>query len=189
MNVFWDSFGSLLGLGVEPKDLTFVQISLRGVIVFLATLVMVRIGHKRSLSRKTAFDAVLIVILASVLSRAINGSAAFFPTLGGGLILVLLHRLLALMAYYSHWFGTLIKGRPEVIWENGNFILRTMRRNHISKHDVEEDLRLAVKTEKLDHIRVGYVERSGDISFIRKEGSAGPASRSASAHSTLNVER
>jgi hypothetical protein len=51
MNVFWDSFGSLLGLSVEPKDLTFVQISLRGVIVFLATLVMVRIGHKRSLSR------------------------------------------------------------------------------------------------------------------------------------------
>jgi len=170
MNAFWNFFGPLLGLGVEPKDLTFVQISLRGVIVFLATLVMIRIGHKRSLSRKTAFDAVLIVILASVLSRAINGSAAFFATLGGGLVLVLLHRLLAFIAYYSHWFGTLIKGRPEVIWEDGNFILRTMRRNHISKHDVEEDLRLAVKTEELDDIRVGYVERSGDISFIKKDG-------------------
>ena len=46
--------------------------------------------------------------------------------------------------------------------------LRTMRRNHISTHDVEEDLRLAVKTEELDNIRVGYVERSGDISFIKK---------------------
>jgi hypothetical protein len=56
---------------------------------------------------------VLIVILASVLSRAINGSAAFFPTLGGGLILVLSHRLLSLMAYYSHWFGSLIKAGPK----------------------------------------------------------------------------
>jgi uncharacterized membrane protein YcaP (DUF421 family) len=170
LNALYDCVGPLLGLGVEPKDLTFVQISLRGVIVFLATLVMIRIGHKRSLSRKTAFDAVLIVILASVLSRAINGSSAFFATLGGGLVLVLLHRLLALIAYYSHWFGTLIKGRPEVIWEDGNFILRTMRRNHISKHDFEEDLRLAVKTEELGDIRVGYVERSGDISFIKKAG-------------------
>jgi len=79
-------------------------------------------------------------------------------------------RFLAFIAYYSHWFGTLIKGRPEVIWEDGNFILRTMRRNHISKHDVEEDLRLVVKTEELDDIRVGYVERSGDISFIKKDG-------------------
>lgn len=76
MNALWNSFQTLLGLGVEPKDLTFVQVSLRGIIVFLATLIMIRLGHKRSLSRKTAFDAVLIVILASVLSRAINGSAA-----------------------------------------------------------------------------------------------------------------
>ena len=51
------------GLGAEPKDLTFIQISLRGIIVFIATLAMVRLGHKRSLARKTAFDAVLIVIL------------------------------------------------------------------------------------------------------------------------------
>jgi len=77
MNAFWNSFETLLGLGVEPRDLTFVQISLRGIIVFLVTLAAVRLGHKRSLSRKTPFDAVLLVILAAVLSRAINGSAAF----------------------------------------------------------------------------------------------------------------
>ena len=88
MNAFWNSFETLLGLGVEPRDLTFVQISLRGIIVFLVTLATVRLGHKRSLSRKTPFDAVLLVILAAVLSRAINGSAAFFATLGGGVVLV-----------------------------------------------------------------------------------------------------
>jgi uncharacterized membrane protein YcaP (DUF421 family) len=168
MNAFYDFIGSLLGLGTEPKDLTLVQISLRGVIVFIATLVMVRLGHKRSLSRKTAFDAVLLVILASVLSRAINGSAAFFATLGGGLVLVLLHRLLAFIAYHSHWFGCLIKGEAEVIVENGEMILPTMRRNHISKHDLEEDLRLDAKTEDLAKVQVGRVERSGDISFIEK---------------------
>ena len=69
MNAFWNFIGPLLGLGADPQDLTFIQISLRGAIVFIATLIMVRQGHKRSLSRKTAFDAVLLVILASVLSR------------------------------------------------------------------------------------------------------------------------
>jgi hypothetical protein len=90
MNAFWNSFETLLGLGVEPRDLTFVQISLRGTIVFLVTLATIRLGHKRSLSRKTPFDAVLLVILAAVLSRAINGSAAFFATLGGGVVLVVI---------------------------------------------------------------------------------------------------
>ena len=168
MHAFSNFIGPLLGLGAEPRDLTFVQISLRGVVVFIAALIMVRLGHKRSLSRKTAFDAVLLVILASVLSRAINGSAAFFATLGGGLVLVLLHRLLALIAFHSHRFGCLIKGLPEVIIDDGDFVLATMRRNHISTHDVEEDMRLSLRDDDVSKVRKGRVERSGDISFIRK---------------------
>ena len=168
MNALLNSFEPLLGLGAKPEDLTFVQISLRGAIVFIATLIMVRLGHKRSLSRKTAFDAVLLIILASVLSRAINGSAAFFATLGGGLVLVMLHRLLALIAYHSHWFGNLIKGQPDVIVEDGNLILPAMRRNHISRHDLEEDLRLGAQMEDASKVRRARVERSGDISFIEK---------------------
>ena len=127
---------------------------------------MIRVGHKRSLSRKTAFDAVLIVILASVLSRAINGSAAFFATLGGGLVLVLLHRLLAFIAYHSHWFGCLIKGESEVIIEDGDFVWTTMRRNHISTHDINEDIRLSMHAEDISKVKKARVERSGDVSFI-----------------------
>src|SRR5438876_10535620 len=112
MNAFWNSFETLLGLSVEPRNLSFVQISLRGIIVFLATLAMVRLGHKRSLAHKTPFDAVLLVIHASVLSRAINGSAAFFAPIGGGVVLVLLHRLFALLAFYFSAFGTLAEGQP-----------------------------------------------------------------------------
>jgi len=168
MNAFWNFFGPLLGLGARPEDLTFVQISLRGIIVFLATLMMIRLGHKRSLARKTAFDAVLIIILASVLARAINGSAAFFATLGCGFVIVALHRLLAFIAYHSHWFGCLLKGRPEVIVEDGNLILGTMRRNHISEHDLEEDLRLDARMEDTSKVKIARVERSGDISFIEK---------------------
>ena len=169
MNAFYNLIDPWLGLGAQPKDLTFLQISLRGIIVFLATLAMIRIGHKRSLARKTAFDAVLIVILASVLSRAINGNSAFFATIGGGVVIVLVHRLFAFIAYHSHWFGCLLKGRPEVIVENGNLILATMRRNHISEHDLEEDLRLEAKIDDLSKVRIARIERSGDISFIKRE--------------------
>ena len=142
MNAFWNSFETLLGLGVEPRNLTFVQISLRGIIVFLVTLVAVRLGHKRSLSRKTPFDAVLLVILAAVLSRAINGSAAFFATLGGGVVLVLLHRLFAFLAFYSHSFGILVKGRPDVIVRDGQCDVSMTWRNHVSTHDLDEDMRV-----------------------------------------------
>lgn len=169
MKTIYDFFVPYLGLDVQPKDLTFLQISLRGIIVFLATLVMVRLGHKRSLARKTAFDAVLIVILASVLSRAINGTAAFFATIGGSVVIVLLHRLLAWLAYHSHVVGTFIKGTPDLIIDDGDIVVRTMRRNHISKHDLEEDMRLTARTDDMEKIKTAWVERSGDISFIERE--------------------
>jgi uncharacterized membrane protein YcaP (DUF421 family) len=47
-----------------------------------------------------------------------------------------------------------------------------MRRNYISIHDLEEDLRLDAKTEDPTKIRMARVERSGDISFIMAETAA-----------------
>jgi uncharacterized membrane protein YcaP (DUF421 family) len=167
MKAFYDFAGPLLGLGAEPKDLTFTQISLRGVIIFLITLVMVRLSSKRSLAEKTAFDAILLVILASILSRAINGTAGFFTSIGGGFVLVFLHRAFGWIACRSHTFGKLIKGCPDVIVENGKPLLDMMRRNLISQHDLEEDLRLDAKVEDISQIRRARVERSGDISFIK----------------------
>jgi uncharacterized membrane protein YcaP (DUF421 family) len=170
MNTFSEFLHTLLGIGTEPRDLTFLQVSVRGVIVFIATLIMVRLGSKRSLAEKTAFDAVLIVIIGSMLARAINGSEAFFPTLGTGFVLVFLHRLLGIAAYYSHTFGILVKGKPVVLVQDGKLQRQKMLWEHISKHDLEEDMRLDAQIEDISKIKVARVERSGDISFIKANG-------------------
>src|SRR5438477_10560958 len=104
MNAIYNFLTSLLGLGMEPKELTFLQLSLRGVVIFLLTLVMVRLSSRRSLAEKTAFDAILLVILASVLSRAINGSAGFFTSIGCSFVLVFLHRFFSWVGCRSHAF-------------------------------------------------------------------------------------
>lgn len=169
MNTISQLSEQFLGLGVEPKHLTFLQISFRGIIVFVVTLVMVRLSSRRSLAEKTAFDAVLLVIIASVLARAINGSASFWPTLGSGFVLVGLHRLLALTAYHSHAFGILVKGKAVVLVENGELRCENMRTNYISEHDLEEDMRLDAATDDVSKIKLARVERSGDISFIKAE--------------------
>ena len=147
---FWTPVRIFLGLGAEPKTLTFMQISLRGIIVFIFTLVMVRIGARRSLA------------------RAINGSAELLPTIGGGFAMVAFHRLLVWIAFYSHGFGNLIKGADEILIRDGELVHRKLRNNHITRHDLEEDLRLALHAEDIARIRSARLERSGDISFIEK---------------------
>ncbi len=78
-----------------------------------------------------------------------------------------MHRLFGSIGCRWPAFGMLIKGQPDVIVENGNVNWKVLRQNHISKHDLEEDLRLNAKTEDISKIRIARVERSGDISFIK----------------------
>ena len=53
--------------------------------------------------------------------------------------------------------------------QDGRLQRKNMLWEHISKHDLEEDMRLDAKTEDLSKIQVARLERSGDISFIKAE--------------------
>jgi len=159
---------ALLGLGHEAASLTFLQISLRGVVAFVAALVIVRCGDRRFLSQKTAFDAVLGFILASMLARGVNGTAAFFPTIGGGFVLVVLHRILASWSRRSHAVGLLIKGRSDVIVRDGVLDEAAAHRNRLSEHDVLEELRLNGNVAEIRDVLLAVLERNGQISVVRR---------------------
>jgi uncharacterized membrane protein YcaP (DUF421 family) len=169
MSAFADFVKQLLGLGVEPKDLTMAQISIRGAIVLIFTLIIVRLGDRRSLSKKSAFDAALLIILASVLARAINGSAPFFGTLVGGAVIVGLHRALGFLSTRSTAFRRLIKGSAALIIHEGAYQRKAMLRKHLHVEDVHEDMRLNASTDQINQIGCARLESSGDISFIKKE--------------------
>ena len=169
MNALQNFFLTLLGPDGKAAELTLLQISIRGFAIFVIGLALVRIGDRRSLSEKTAFDAIFIVLIGSMLSRAINGTAPFFTTIAAGVVLMVIHRACALGACKSHAFGKIIKGQPVTLARDGEIDRAQMRRSLVSEHDFEEDLRLDAKTEDVSSIAVARLERSGDISFIKKE--------------------
>jgi uncharacterized membrane protein YcaP (DUF421 family) len=162
-------FAPLFGLGTEPRDLTALQLSMRGILILFSALVLVRIGAKRALARKTPLDMVMIVIVGSLLSRSINGSGPLFGSIAAAFVIVVLHRLLELLAYSFHPLGVAMKGAPGLVVEDGRYVEKTLRQNHITTNDVEEDLRLDGKTEDIRKVRIARVERSGDISFLYKD--------------------
>ena len=155
-----------LGLGWEPKDLTVAQIVLRATIVFISALVMARIADKRFLGKMSALDVILGFILASMLARAVNGSAAFFPTLAGGFVLVLLHKACAALAFHSEKFGDLVKGCESLIVKEGKVVPEAMSANHISERDLLEELRQEGQVSSVEEVMTAFVERSGKISVI-----------------------
>ncbi len=159
-----------LDLGLDARNLTLLHITLRAIVVFIAALIMVRVADRRFLSKMSAVDVILGFILASMLARTVNGSAAFFPTLAGGFVLVLLHKACAALAYRWEKFGDLIKGREAVIIHDGEMREKTMRAHHISKRDLLEELRQEGNVGGPEQVQRAFIERSGKISVIPVNG-------------------
>jgi len=164
-----ETFKQILGLELEPKDLGFMQISLRAIIVFTIALVIMRVANKRFLSKMTAFDALLGFIMASMLARAVNGSAAFFPTLGAGFVLVGVHALIAQLSFHSDRIGILVKGNTAALVENGKMDRKMMAKTKISEKDLLEEARLNGQVAHMDDIQLATLERNGQVSIIPKD--------------------
>jgi uncharacterized membrane protein YcaP (DUF421 family) len=157
----------LLGIGLDSKDLSVLQVCSRGTLIFFYCIFLVRLADKRFLSRKTALDAVLGFILASMMARAVNGSSPLAPTLAAGLLLVLLHRLLARATLRWHALGGWIKGAADLVIENGCPVQKALRKNDFSEADMMEDLRLAGVESPAD-VQSAHIERNGRMSVIKR---------------------
>jgi uncharacterized membrane protein YcaP (DUF421 family) len=160
---------SVLGLGIDTKDINVWQMSLRAVIVFILAIAMLRIGDKRFMGRSTAFDVMLGIIFGSVVSRAITGNAPFLPTLAASLVLILLHWILAAIAFRSRGFGTMVKGQDQLLVRDGQMLEDTLRKTHITEHDLKEALRNNGQEPDVNRIEAAHLERNGDISIISKK--------------------
>jgi len=130
----------LIGSGLEGKDINAAQMMLRAVIVYLTTVVMVRLGKKRFMGGNTAFDVILGVMLGSIVSRAVTGNAPMLPALSAAGTLIALHSAVSAVACRWHGFGRLFKGRVRPIIRDGAVDRAQMRAAHLTDQDLEEDL-------------------------------------------------
>ena len=166
----WEQFQTLLGLGRDISDVGTVQMALRTIIIYAFTLAIIRLGSKRFLGKASALDVIVGIMLGSVMSRAINGSAPFFPTLLAGVILIGMHWLLAVLAFHLDWFGPFVKGNAVLLIKDGQIQERGMRRGGITTPDLTEALRQQTKQSDPSKIKLAYLERDGAISIIPFKG-------------------
>lgn len=157
----------VLGLNRSAEELEFRHMTARAVIAFGFGVVLARLADRRFMGQNAGFDIMLVVVLGSVLSRGVNGDAAFFPTLGASAVLVLLHRLLGTLALRFHPFSELVKGRPETLVRRGVVDHAAMRRHKITPDDLDENLRLHGNVSGTADVEEARVERNGSISVVK----------------------
>lgn len=157
-----------LGLSATTaNELTAAQVGLRALIVYFVLILLVRLGKKRFLGEATAFDAVLIIMIGSLSSRAVSGTAPFVATLIATLIFIVLHWLLSYFSQGSSTLSFLVKGHDTVLLRNGRVDRKALRDAHMSADDLAEDLRQQ-GVDNYQDVKEARLERSGKLSVIRK---------------------
>ena len=156
----------LLGHG---EDLTPLQMALRAIIVFIVTLVLIKIGGVRIFGRRSSTDTIIVIVMGSVLARGIVGASPLLSVIAAATAMILLHRIFGWLSFKFKWFDRIIKGGKTRIYEKGSILLSNLQKTALTTSDLEESLRLETKQNELDDIETAYLETNGRISFIVKK--------------------
>ena len=108
-------------------------------------------------------------MLGAVLSRAVVGASPFLSIVVAGLVLVLLHRLIAWLCVISRGFGKIVKGDSELLFSNGKMDKKNMDAHLVTAHDLMEEVRLEIHQDSLENVKEIFMERNGEMSVIKKE--------------------
>jgi uncharacterized membrane protein YcaP (DUF421 family) len=168
METVYQTLDWLLGLSATtPAGLSVAQVCLRTVAVFIIMIGYVRFGKKRFLGQATAFDAILVIVIGSIASRAISGTAPFGASLVATFVLILVHRIISYLTESSPFLSYMTKGHDTLIIHNGKVDRNALHDAHMSDDDLAEDLRhhgIAKPSEVLE----ARLERNGKLSVIKK---------------------
>lgn len=153
-------------LGLDIQQLNIWQMGLRAAIIYVAAFIMIRmVGDRRFIGKYAAFDVILSIIFGSTLSRAINGTSAFFETIFAGFVLVGMHWLFSAIAFHFEGFEHIIKGKTRTLIKNGQLCPKAMQKSHLTKQDLESTLRIQCQIDRLERVERACLESNGEISF------------------------
>jgi uncharacterized membrane protein YcaP (DUF421 family) len=151
------------------ENITPLEIAARSAVMFIIALLLIRMAGMRPFGKGESFDKVISFLIGAILSRGVVGATPFFSTVASMVVIVLIHKIFSKLSLYNKWFGKKLKGKCVLLFRDGKFIEENMKRTNISENDILEEARLNLQSGSLEKIKEVYIERTGEISFIKKE--------------------
>jgi uncharacterized membrane protein YcaP (DUF421 family) len=140
---------------------------IRGLVVYLFLLVLLRLIGKRTLGQVTTFDFVLLLIISETVQNALVGKD--YSLTNAILLVVTLVTIdlgLSLWKQRSPFMDRLIDGVPLVLMRDGRFMRQDMERERVDEAEVLSTAREKQGLAGIGEIQHAVLERSGEISII-----------------------
>ena len=134
---------------------------------YFCLVVLLRASGKRTLSKMNMFDFVVTIALGSTLASVITSKTV---TLSQGVLalglLIFLQFIITFLEVRSAWFKSLIKAQPTLLFSDGQFDEKALRRERVAKAEAYAAMREA-GTLDMNKVTAIILETDGTISVIK----------------------
>ena len=142
---------------------------IRPLVVYLVLYLLFRLAGKRTLASITAFDFVLLLIVAEAVQQALIGddqsmTNAFLVIL----TLIAMDIALSLLNARSERMKKIMDDVPLILIDDGRPLEDRMRKSRVEEAEIMQAARLTQGLERMDQIRYAILETSGGISIVPK---------------------
>jgi uncharacterized membrane protein YcaP (DUF421 family) len=144
-----------------------MELVIRGAIIYLFLFVVIRASGNRQLSQITAFDAILLLIIAEATQQALLGED--FSLTAAIILVTTLVFIDIVLSFVRQWSPTadrIMDGVPVVLIDEGEMLKDQMNRERVDEDDLMTAARSEQGLERLDDVKYAVLERDGRISII-----------------------
>jgi uncharacterized membrane protein YcaP (DUF421 family) len=149
-------------------SLVWWEFVLRGIIIYVFLIVLLRLTGKRQVGQLSPFDLVLLLVLSNAVQNSMNGGD---NSVIGGMIsaatLVGVNWIVGTLTYRSKKLEALVEGRPDVLIRDGKLFQQTLDHAKLTRHELMAALREA-GCASVEEVRAALLENDGSISVIPK---------------------
>ncbi|MDB6146600.1 MAG: hypothetical protein JWO45_264 [Spartobacteria bacterium] len=149
-------------------SLVWWEFVLRGSIIYVFLILILRLTGKRQIGQMAPFDLVLLLVLSNAVQNSMTGGDN--SVIGGMIVaatLVGLNWLVGNLTYKSKRAEALIEGRPELLIHDGKLFEKVLDKCKLTRHELMSALREA-GCARIEDVRAAMLENDGSVSVIPK---------------------
>ena len=139
------------------------ELVVRGIVVYMFLIIVLRLTGKRQIGQLSPFDLVLLLILSNAVQNSMNAGD---NSLVGGLItattLIAANYIVGLITFKSKKLEEIIEGRPQVLIHDGKLFEEVMNEAKLTRHELDSTLRQSGYFE-IKEVKLAILENNGRV--------------------------
>lgn len=146
-------------------DVSLLSLGIRGIVVYLGVLLLLRLSGKRQMGQMNATEFVAILLISNAVQNSMNGGD---NSLTGGLflaaVLIATSTLISYLTYKSKIASAIFEGVPVILIHKGKVIRQNVEKELLSEGELKTLLRKQ-GFHNYSEIQVAVLEADGTLSI------------------------